>query len=238
MIPRSTSAWRWRWRTGYRAEVVEADKNRCASLLRLRANWRARPHRQAASGRGERRNLTITNLGTFGVDAFTPIINTGDTGFWCRPDRREAGYPSRRDCTALDDDAQPDVDHRLIDGAPAAQFLQTVIEIFNFGERRRATETPALNLWWHWRRLLTLPLAAGRRRRHRRKYGLAAETASSIDSAAISRSRAAAFQPGKLTQEATALLSHYTPVEITNVAIRPGCTARAAPSPLASASPS
>jgi pyruvate/2-oxoglutarate dehydrogenase complex dihydrolipoamide acyltransferase (E2) component len=26
-------------------------------------------------------------------------------------------------------------DHRLIDGAPAAQFLQTVIEIFNFGER-------------------------------------------------------------------------------------------------------
>ena len=26
-------------------------------------------------------------------------------------------------------------DHRLIDGAPAAHFLQTVIEIFNFGER-------------------------------------------------------------------------------------------------------
>jgi pyruvate/2-oxoglutarate dehydrogenase complex dihydrolipoamide acyltransferase (E2) component len=26
-------------------------------------------------------------------------------------------------------------DHRVIDGAPAAQFLQTVVDLFNFGER-------------------------------------------------------------------------------------------------------
>ena len=80
--------------------------------------------------------FTITNLGTFGVDAFTPIINTGETGILgvgriIEKPVIHRGEIARRSMMTL----SLTFDHRLIDGAPAAQFLQTVIEIFNFGER-------------------------------------------------------------------------------------------------------
>jgi len=80
--------------------------------------------------------FTITNLGTYGVDAFTPIINTGETGILGvgRIIEKPVIYRGeivRRSMMTL----SLTFDHRLIDGAPAAQFLQTVIEIFNFGER-------------------------------------------------------------------------------------------------------
>jgi len=80
--------------------------------------------------------FTITNLGTFGVDAFTPIINTGEAGILGVGRIVEKpvvyrGEIARRSMMTL----SLTFDHRLIDGAPAAQFLQTVIEIFNFGER-------------------------------------------------------------------------------------------------------
>ncbi|HVB80181.1 MAG TPA: dihydrolipoamide acetyltransferase family protein, partial [Candidatus Binataceae bacterium] len=80
--------------------------------------------------------FTITNLGTYGVDAFTPIINTGETGILgvgriIEKPVIHRGEIARRSMMTL----SLTFDHRLIDGAPAAQFLQTVIEIFNFGER-------------------------------------------------------------------------------------------------------
>ncbi len=80
--------------------------------------------------------FTITNLGTYGVDAFTPIINTGETGILgvgriVEKPVVHRGEIARRSMITL----SLTFDHRLIDGAPAAQFLQTVIEIFNFGER-------------------------------------------------------------------------------------------------------
>jgi len=80
--------------------------------------------------------FTITNLGTYGVDAFTPIINTGETGILgvgriIEKPVVHRGEIARRSMMTL----SLTFDHRLIDGAPAAQFLQTVIEIFNFGER-------------------------------------------------------------------------------------------------------
>ena len=80
--------------------------------------------------------FTITNLGTYGVDAFTPIINTGETGILgvgriIEKPVVHRGEIVRRSMMTL----SLTFDHRLIDGAPAAQFLQTVIEIFNFGER-------------------------------------------------------------------------------------------------------
>jgi pyruvate dehydrogenase E2 component (dihydrolipoamide acetyltransferase) len=80
--------------------------------------------------------FTITNLGTYGVDAFTPIINTGETGILgvgriSDKPVIHRGEIARRSMMTL----SLTFDHRLIDGAPAAQFLQTVIEIFNFGER-------------------------------------------------------------------------------------------------------
>jgi len=80
--------------------------------------------------------FTITNLGNFGIDAFTPILNTGETGILGvgRIVEKPAVYRgeiARRSMLTL----SLTFDHRIIDGAPAANFLQTVIDIFNFGDR-------------------------------------------------------------------------------------------------------
>jgi pyruvate dehydrogenase E2 component (dihydrolipoamide acetyltransferase) len=80
--------------------------------------------------------FTITNLGNFGIDAFTPILNIGETGILGvgRIVEKPAVYRgeiARRSMLTL----SLTFDHRIIDGAPAANFLQTVIDIFNFGDR-------------------------------------------------------------------------------------------------------
>jgi len=80
--------------------------------------------------------FTITNLGTYGVDAFTPILNSGETGILGvgRIVEKPAiyrGEMTRRAMMTL----SLTFDHRVIDGAPAALFLQTVIDLFNYGER-------------------------------------------------------------------------------------------------------
>ncbi|MGO9450334.1 MAG: dihydrolipoamide acetyltransferase family protein [Candidatus Binataceae bacterium] len=80
--------------------------------------------------------FTVTNLGTYGVDAFTPILNPGETGILGvgRIVEKPAIYRgeiARRAMMTL----SLTFDHRVVDGAPAAEFLQTVIEFFNYGER-------------------------------------------------------------------------------------------------------
>jgi pyruvate dehydrogenase E2 component (dihydrolipoamide acetyltransferase) len=76
--------------------------------------------------------FTITNLGMFGIDAFTPILNPGETGILGvgRIVEKPAvfdGAIAKRAMLWL----SLTFDHRVVDGAPAAQFLQSVIEIFN-----------------------------------------------------------------------------------------------------------
>jgi len=80
--------------------------------------------------------FTVTNLGTYGVDAFTPILNPGETGILGvgRIVEKPAIYRgeiARRAMMTL----SLTFDHRVVDGAPAAEFLQTVIEFFNYGDR-------------------------------------------------------------------------------------------------------
>jgi pyruvate dehydrogenase E2 component (dihydrolipoamide acetyltransferase) len=80
--------------------------------------------------------FTITNLGMFGVDAFTPILNPGETGILGvgRIVEKPAvfnGAIAKRAMLWL----SLTFDHRVVDGAPAAEFLQTVIQIFNHGPR-------------------------------------------------------------------------------------------------------
>jgi pyruvate dehydrogenase E2 component (dihydrolipoamide acetyltransferase) len=80
--------------------------------------------------------FTITNLGTYGIDAFTPILHSGETGILGigRIVEKPAIYRgeiTRRSMMML----SLTFDHRVIDGAPAALFLQTVVDLFNFGER-------------------------------------------------------------------------------------------------------
>lgn len=80
--------------------------------------------------------FTVTNLGAYGIDAFTPILNPGETGILGvgRIVEKPAlwrGEITRRSMLTL----SLTFDHRAIDGAPAAAFLQTVVEILNYGER-------------------------------------------------------------------------------------------------------
>ena len=80
--------------------------------------------------------FTVSNLGMYGVDAFTPIINLGETailgvGRIVEKPAIYRGEIARRSMMTL----SLTFDHRLIDGTPAAAFLQTVIANFNYGER-------------------------------------------------------------------------------------------------------
>ncbi len=74
--------------------------------------------------------FTITNLGTYGVDAFTPIINLpqcailGVGAIRLKPAVHQ-GQLAARHMVSL----SLTFDHRIVDGAPAAAFLKTVREL-------------------------------------------------------------------------------------------------------------
>jgi pyruvate dehydrogenase E2 component (dihydrolipoamide acetyltransferase) len=73
--------------------------------------------------------FTITNLGGYGVEAFTPIVNPPETGILGigRIAKRPAvvdGQVVVRDLMYL----SLSFDHRVVDGAPAAEFLRRVKE--------------------------------------------------------------------------------------------------------------
>ncbi len=101
------------------------------TLLQVAAQSRELVQR-ARSGRFKADDLqggvfTITNLGAFGIDAFTPIINLPETailGVGC----------IRREPAVVDNQIVPrdqvtlslTFDHRIVDGAPAARFLQAI----------------------------------------------------------------------------------------------------------------
>jgi pyruvate dehydrogenase E2 component (dihydrolipoamide acetyltransferase) len=71
--------------------------------------------------------FTVTNLGAFGIDAFTPIINPPECAILGvgRIERRPVMDGDRvvgRELVTL----SLTFDHRIVDGAPAARFLQTL----------------------------------------------------------------------------------------------------------------
>jgi pyruvate dehydrogenase E2 component (dihydrolipoamide acetyltransferase) len=73
--------------------------------------------------------FTISNLGSFGIDAFTPIINPPEVAIL------GVGRITDRPIRLGDNTAWRQVinlsltvDHRAVDGVPAAQFLQTLTE--------------------------------------------------------------------------------------------------------------
>lgn len=74
--------------------------------------------------------FTVTNLGYVGVDAFTPILNPPEVGILGVGRIREQlvienGKVATRHQVTL----SLTVDHRLVDGAPAARFLQRLAEM-------------------------------------------------------------------------------------------------------------
>ena len=72
--------------------------------------------------------FTISNLGSFGIEAFTPIINAPETAIL------GLGAIRREAVVMADDRIEPcdrmtlslTFDHRVTDGAPAAEFLQSL----------------------------------------------------------------------------------------------------------------
>jgi pyruvate dehydrogenase E2 component (dihydrolipoamide acetyltransferase) len=76
--------------------------------------------------------FTITNLGAYGIDAFTPIINPPEMAILGVGRIVEKvvvyhGDIARRSMMVL----SLTFDHRLVDGAPAAAFLQTLGDVLS-----------------------------------------------------------------------------------------------------------
>jgi pyruvate dehydrogenase E2 component (dihydrolipoamide acetyltransferase) len=73
--------------------------------------------------------FTITNLGVYGVDAFTPIINLPETAILgvgrIRP---RPAVVDGEVCVRQTMWLSLTFDHRLVDGAPAARFLQRIVQ--------------------------------------------------------------------------------------------------------------
>jgi pyruvate dehydrogenase E2 component (dihydrolipoyllysine-residue acetyltransferase) len=82
--------------------------------------------------------FTVTNLGMYGIDAFTPILNQGETGILGvgRIVEKPAVYGGEIARRAMMTFSLT-FDHRVIDGAPAAEFLRSVIEILNHNHGER-----------------------------------------------------------------------------------------------------
>jgi pyruvate dehydrogenase E2 component (dihydrolipoamide acetyltransferase) len=95
-----------------------------AALTEAARGGRLRPEQQGGA------TFTVTNLGMYGIDAFTPIVNLpqcavlGVGRIVARPvvvDEAAATVAVRRMLTL-----SLTFDHRVVDGAPAARFLQRV----------------------------------------------------------------------------------------------------------------
>jgi pyruvate dehydrogenase E2 component (dihydrolipoamide acetyltransferase) len=80
--------------------------------------------------------FTVSNLGMYGVDGFTPILNAPQTGILGVGRIVEKpviyrGEIAKRSTMVL----SLTFDHRVIDGAPAGAFLQTVADLLAHGNR-------------------------------------------------------------------------------------------------------
>ncbi|MDA1017710.1 MAG: dihydrolipoamide acetyltransferase family protein, partial [Planctomycetota bacterium] len=74
--------------------------------------------------------FSITSLGAYGVDAFTPIINTPQTAILGIGTIRRVAMVLEDDRIAPGDQLTISLtfDHRATDGAPAARFLKTIVQ--------------------------------------------------------------------------------------------------------------
>ena len=78
--------------------------------------------------------FTVTNLGMFGIESFTPVINPPQTAILgvCAPQTRMR--PAADGCMPVSYTAIPlslTFDHRAMDGADAARFLQDLVSYLN-----------------------------------------------------------------------------------------------------------
>ncbi|HAJ34756.1 MAG TPA: dehydrogenase [Chloroflexi bacterium] len=113
--------------------VKQADRLSLAALSneikRLSERARANQLTEAELTGG---SFTLTNLGMYGIDAFTPILNPPEAAILGvgriseQLVRQEHGITWRQFMTL-----SLTIDHRLIDGAPGAAFLQRVCQLLS-----------------------------------------------------------------------------------------------------------
>jgi pyruvate dehydrogenase E2 component (dihydrolipoamide acetyltransferase) len=116
-------------RDAHRQSVFEIARQSLSLVEKARA-------RRLTAQESQGGTFTITNLGSFGIDAFTPIINFPETAILGLGRIRNSSAISREN-----DSPQPvprssplmtlslTFDHRVLDGAPAARFLQTLARL-------------------------------------------------------------------------------------------------------------
>jgi len=74
--------------------------------------------------------FAVTSLGTYGVDFFTPVISPGNVGILGVGRLRDSGrWEGDRFVKTQVLTLSLTFDHRVVDGAPAAEYLQTVAEL-------------------------------------------------------------------------------------------------------------
>lgn len=74
--------------------------------------------------------FTITNLGLYGIDAFTPVINPPEAAILGVGQLREKAWAENGQVVArMSMTLSLTLDHRIVDGAPAARFLARVVEL-------------------------------------------------------------------------------------------------------------
>ena len=95
--------------------VVEDCAGKGIAELAAASNQAVGEVRQGRGGRGAHATFTVSNLGMFGVELFTPVLNPPETGIL-----GVGAVVDGRIGLSLT------FDHRAIDGAPAARFLDLV----------------------------------------------------------------------------------------------------------------
>lgn len=107
--------------SGLTAPVIRrGDEMSLAEIARALADLRQRAEENRL-GREDLRDgrLAVTNLGMLGVDLFTPLVFAGQTAVLAVGRTGEVGGRSSAWFTLA-------VDHRIVDGAEAARFLETL----------------------------------------------------------------------------------------------------------------
>ena len=113
------------------ANVKHADRK---SLVEIAADLRALVDRAHANKLDlddiTGGTFTISNLGVYGIDAFTPVLNPPESAILGVGALREKAVARDGEVTAeLSMTLSLTFDHRIIDGAPAARFLARIREL-------------------------------------------------------------------------------------------------------------
>ncbi len=76
--------------------------------------------------------FAVTSLGTYGVDFFTPVINPGNVGILGVGRLRDSGkWEGENFVRTQVLTLSLTFDHRAVDGAPAAEYLQTIAQLLD-----------------------------------------------------------------------------------------------------------